>query len=243
MKNLGYSCDRARYAVRGCVGSGFCVTGCIYGAKQSLHFNYLRQAKEAGIRIDSGIEAISIRTLCEVRGTPEAGDIAKVPYRYRVACRSASDGAPRRYDARVLILAGGTVGTARLLLASRRDLPFLSPHVGRNIAFNGGVKVAGLLPSHIPDGDMFTGRSHPGMISYHFLDSHGITVSTAKPLPLQAVASARLRLDGDPRQPDYWGEANVELMKKYRRRMIVLYALGLTPPTAAVELVGGEPSP
>ena len=43
MKNLGYSCDRARYAERGCVGSGFCVTGCIYGAKQSLLLNYLPQ--------------------------------------------------------------------------------------------------------------------------------------------------------------------------------------------------------
>src|SRR5262245_15475912 len=28
MKNLGYSADRARYAERGCVGSGFCLTGC-----------------------------------------------------------------------------------------------------------------------------------------------------------------------------------------------------------------------
>ena len=27
MKNLGYSVDRARYAVRGCQWSGFCVTG------------------------------------------------------------------------------------------------------------------------------------------------------------------------------------------------------------------------
>ena len=49
MKNLGYSCERARYAVRGCLGSGFCITGCIYGAKQSLLLNYLPQAVEAGI--------------------------------------------------------------------------------------------------------------------------------------------------------------------------------------------------
>ena len=49
MRNMGYSCDRARYAVRGCVGSGFCVTGCVYGAKQSLHLNYLPQAEAAEI--------------------------------------------------------------------------------------------------------------------------------------------------------------------------------------------------
>src|SRR3989454_8830883 len=39
MRNLGYSVDRCRYAVRGCQGSGFCVTGCVYGAKQSLFLN------------------------------------------------------------------------------------------------------------------------------------------------------------------------------------------------------------
>ena len=41
MKNLGYSCERTRYAVKGCFGSGYCITGCVFGAKQSLHLNYL----------------------------------------------------------------------------------------------------------------------------------------------------------------------------------------------------------
>ncbi len=67
MKNLGYSCDRARYAERGCVGSGFCVTGCIYGAKQSLLLNYLPQAVEAGAVVETDVEALSIRPLCQVQ--------------------------------------------------------------------------------------------------------------------------------------------------------------------------------
>jgi len=29
MKNLGYTCDRARYAVKGCIGSGYCISGCV----------------------------------------------------------------------------------------------------------------------------------------------------------------------------------------------------------------------
>src|SRR2546428_1839411 len=57
MKNLGYSVDRARYAVRGCQGSGFCVTGCVYGAKQSLFLNYLPQAVEAGAEIETHLAA------------------------------------------------------------------------------------------------------------------------------------------------------------------------------------------
>lgn len=238
MKRLGYSCDRAPYAVKGCVGSGFCVTGCVYGAKRSLHFNYLPQARAAGARVHTGLEAVSVRTLCEVSRTPTGGRLSSLPYRYEVTCRDGRRW--RRFRTRLLILAGGTVGTAGLLLRSRDHLRFLSDQVGRNIAFNGSVKVAGLLPEDFPDGDMFSGRSHPGMISYHFLESYGITIAAAKPLPLQALAAARLKLDGDEREPAYWGEAHTEIMKLYRRRVIVLVAFGLTEPTAELRLSGDD---
>ena len=51
MKRLGYSCERARYAVKGCVGSGYCISGCTFGAKQSLLINYLPQAMSSGTQI------------------------------------------------------------------------------------------------------------------------------------------------------------------------------------------------
>lgn len=238
MKKLGYSCDRARYAVKGCVGSGFCVTGCVYGAKRSLHFNYLPQAVAAGVRVHTGLEAVSVRTLCEVSRTPTGGCLSSLPYRYEVVCREGRSWP--RFKTRLLILAGGTVGTAALLLRSRDHLRFLSDQVGRNIAFNGSVKVAGVLPDDLPEGDMFTGRSHPGMISYQFLESFGITIAAGKPLPLQALAAARLKFDGDSREPAYWGKAHSELMKLYRRRAIVLVAFGLTQPTAELRLSGDD---
>jgi choline dehydrogenase-like flavoprotein len=77
---------------------------------------------------------------------------------------------------------------------------------------------------------MFSGQSHPGMISYEFLDSLGVTIAAAKPLPIQAVAAARLHLDRDPRTPAWWGSAHTDLMRLYRERLIVIYALGMTPP-------------
>ena len=244
MKNLGYSCDRARYAERGCVGSGFCVTGCIYAAKQSLLLNYLPQAVAAGATIETDLEALEVRTLLPVQRTARGGRLSKVPYRYEVRCRHRErPGDVVVYQTRVLVLAGGTVGTAALLLRSGEHLRFLGPHVGRNIVFNGSVKAAGLLPESFPDGDMFTGRTHPGMISYQFLESHGITVSAVKAMPLQLLAGTRLRMDGDPRTPAWWGEANVDLMKRCRRRLIALYAIGLTPPAGRVVLTpGGAPS-
>lgn len=244
MKRLGYSCDRARYAVKGCVGSGYCVTGCIYGAKRWLLMNYLPQAVEAGATVETDLEALAIRPLTEVRRGRRHGTLAALPYRYEVLCRRTTRArSPRRFRARLVILGGGTVGTAQLLLRSKRYLPFLSSELGRNIAFNGSVKAAGILPEGFPEGDMFTGRSHPGVISYEFFESHGITIFPVKPLPLQLVAAARIRLDGDDREPAYWGAPRVELMQRYRRRMIILDALGLTPPVATLRLeTDGKPA-
>jgi enediyne biosynthesis protein E9 len=233
MRNLGYSCDRARYAVRGCIGSGFCVTGCIYGAKQSLHVNYLPAAREAGATFVTGMEALAIQRLASSAARDDAAMNA-LPWRYEVTCRSTAEpaGRLRRYRARVVIVAGGTISSARLLLASRRHLRGLSRQLGRNIAFNGSVRAAGILPPDLPDTDMFTGRSHPGMISYEFLESDGITVAAAKPLPIQLLAGARIHVEGG----SWWGGSNVTLMKQYRHRMMVLYTLGLSPSAAVLQL-------
>jgi choline dehydrogenase-like flavoprotein len=238
MKQLGYSVDRCRYAVRGCQGSGFCVTGCIYGAKQSLFLNYLPQAVAAGAAIETDVEAFAIQPLPARwrKGTT----LCDMPYRYQVTARRRSDGALILFAARTVILGGGTVGTAKLLSASRPYLRHLSEHVGQNIAYNGSVKVAALLPEDAPDADMFTGRTHPGMVSYQFLGSHGITVHAVKALPLMLVSAAHLRVRGDTRTPDFWGAANVELMRQLRHRMIILDAFGLTPPGATLRTVADD---
>lgn len=239
MKNLGYSCDRARYAVRGCLGSGYCVSGCIFGAKQSLHFNYLPEARQSGMEILTDLEARGIRPLSDdVAWTRGRTLSPSLPYRYETACFGVRGSEDVVIRSKAVILGGGTVGTARLLLESRGSLPFLGPHVGRNIAINGSVKTAGILPEGFIEGDMVSGMSHPGVISYQFWEERGITISAAKPLPLQLMVSARLEVRGEPRTPRSWGQPHVDLMKLYRRRMLVLYALGLTPPEAALERTG-----
>lgn len=235
MKHLGYSCDRARYAVQHCIGSGFCVTGCIYGNKQSLHLNYLPQAVSAGAKVECGVAALSIHPLSDPRSTERHRNLGHVAERYEVLARR-SNGSTARYRAKIVVLGGETIGTARVLLASRPYLALLSDHVGRHIAINGSVKAAGVLPDGVPDGDMFTGRSHCGMISYQFLDSHGVTISSARAMPINVAGTMHLRLAADPREPAYWGQANVDLMKIYRRRVIAIYSLGLTPPAASIAL-------
>jgi choline dehydrogenase-like flavoprotein len=233
LKRLGYSCERARYAVRNCLGSGFCVTGCVYGAKQSLHLNYLPKAEAAGAVVECDREAVAIAPILE---HPPGGDaLTRTPHRYLVETRSRTGAPPIRYRARIVVLGGGTVGTAALLLRSRKRLPRLTAHLGRNLAINGSVKMVGLLPDDFPDGDMFTGRSHPGMISYEFLASHGVTLAAVKALPLQIVAAARLRLDGND-DDAWWGQDHVRLMERFRHRAIAIASFGLTPPSGEVSL-------
>ena len=61
-------------------------------------------------------------------------------------------------------------------------------------------------------------------------ESHGFNLFPAKPLPLQLTASVRMRLEGLT-EFGTWGLENVKLMKKYRKRAMVLAALGFTPPS------------
>src|SRR6059036_2805111 len=128
MKNLGYSVDRCRYAVRGCQGSGFCVTGCVYGAKQSLFLNYLPQAVAAGAEIETDLEAVSIASLPGAHRA-RARLLGSTSYRYEVICRRRTGERDAvRFVARVVVLGGGTVGSARLLGRSRAKLPLVSEH-------------------------------------------------------------------------------------------------------------------
>jgi choline dehydrogenase-like flavoprotein len=237
LSRLGYTVDRVPYSVQGCLGQSYCVAGCIAGAKVTLHSTYLEPAVRAGMTIMAGWEAREIRPL-EIQDINEHStrSMHELPYRYEVLCLNSKTNAPLRIQAKLLILGGGTVGTAALLLRSRRWLPALGSQLGKNIAINGTVKSLGILPEGYPGGDMFTGRSHPGVISYEFLKTRGITISTAKPLPVDAVSYANLVFEGETRSPATWGEAKVELMKLYRRRAVVLYALGLTTPTAELHL-------
>jgi choline dehydrogenase-like flavoprotein len=213
MKRLGYTCDRARYAEQGCVGSGYCHSGCIYGAKQSLLMNYLPAAEKAGLRVfcDTAVE--------QLRPTAAGWDVR------------TSTG---RITVKAVVLAAGTLGTARVMLASGLG----GDHVGRHVQHNGCTKVAAEIGDDLPHGDMFRGRPHAGMVSYQFLDSHGITLSAEKPLPLQTIAAARLRPAGMDPDTSWWGSDHMELMKRMRERVVVLAALGLCQGTGRLRLRG-----
>ena len=218
LNDLGYSCERTRNAESGCVNSGYCVTGCIFNAKRGPLNTYIPRAREAGAIYHCDATVTGIK--------PNRGG-------YRVDVTYGAEDRVSQLTAPLVILAAGTVGTARLLLEARRSLSLSSDHVGRNIAWNGGAKALGILPEDFPDADMYVGRSVPGVITYDFLDSHGLTLIPVKALPLMVLSSVRMRLnDSDP----FWGEPHVELMRRFRHRMLAMHAMGFAPPAAQLHL-------
>lgn len=138
----------------GCTECGSCMTGCRVGAKNTLVKNYLHLAERAGARIHPLTTA--------TRVTPRAGG------GYEIEARSTNGIRKRRrvFTADEVIVAAGTYGTARLLLAMREsgDLPRLSPSLGRVVRTNSEAVLAATAQNREVDyteGVAITSSFHP----------------------------------------------------------------------------------
>jgi choline dehydrogenase-like flavoprotein len=244
MGNLGYSVDRVNYSVRDCKGASFCVAGCVFGSKQNVITTYLNKAGRAGLKKLTNIRAEKIIPLTtNGYSSKQPNRIQEIPYRYQVNSVSELTGERYIIFTKIIILAAGTVGSAIILLDSKKYLGNVSSHIGRNINVNGSVKTLGILPDEFIEGDMFVGQSHPGVVSYEFLESKGITISTSKPLPVDAVSTAHFKIEGETGNPAWWGSAHTDLMKKYRKKALVLYVLGLSTSPAELRKNNGSYRP
>ncbi len=108
-----------------CQDCGACVIGCTENAKTTLDTTYLSLAQKHGAQI---------RELCEVTG------IGGSDHRYQVMWRDHRTGTDHVMTTPRLVLAGGTIGTMRLLYAARdrhRSMRLLPLGLGRNFSGNG----------------------------------------------------------------------------------------------------------
>ena len=113
----------------GCRFCGACMTGCRYGAKNSLDKNYLYLARQRGLTLLADTQVVDV--------TPASGG------GYRVRALAGKSGlAFRRRElllsADQVILAAGALGTVELLLQlkQRGSLPALSAELGRRVRTN-----------------------------------------------------------------------------------------------------------
>ena len=119
----------------GCKHCGACMVGCRYNSKNTLPKNYLYFAEKNGARVIPEAEVTDIRPL-------EAGKLQPSNKGYEITYRSSTGlikGARKYVHARGVILAGGVLGTIKLLLKLRDDthsLPNLSPRLGSMVRTN-----------------------------------------------------------------------------------------------------------
>ncbi len=113
----------------GCTFCGACMTGCRYNAKNSLDKNYLFLAEKRGASVLAGKKVIRVQSLDGMNG--KEGYLVTMKDSTRLFKRKSL------YSSKGVILAGGVLGTVRLLLnLKRRHLEGLSDMVGNHIRTN-----------------------------------------------------------------------------------------------------------
>ncbi|HYZ93562.1 MAG TPA: alpha/beta fold hydrolase [Actinomycetota bacterium] len=135
-----------------CELCGDCVTGCNYGAKNTVLMNYIPDAYAHGAHIFSEVE---------VRTIHRRGKEWLVEFRDQSAGRHRF-GAPTQFvTADVVVLAAGSLGSTEILLRSRAAGLPISDRIGRSFTGNGdvlafafdtdsSVRAVGLGPHPVP---------------------------------------------------------------------------------------------
>jgi cholesterol oxidase len=138
----------------GCTECGSCMTGCRIGAKNTLVKNYLHLAEKAGARVHP------LTTVTELRPRPGGG------YTLRTRRTDGIRKRERTFTADQVVVAAGTYGTARLLLAMKESgaLPRLSPRLGSVVRTNSEAVLAATAKNRATDftqGVAITSSFHP----------------------------------------------------------------------------------
>ncbi|MEA2481017.1 MAG: cholesterol oxidase, partial [Thermoleophilaceae bacterium] len=131
----------------GCTSCGRCMLGCPVGAKNSLPKNYLWFAEKSGARIEPSREAVTLRPL----GAGDGADGWEVVHERSGAWMRRGR---RTIRARGVVVAGGALGTNRLLAQARLDgnLPRLSPRLGELVRTNSEAVLGVTVPPERAEG-------------------------------------------------------------------------------------------
>ncbi|MFQ5888698.1 MAG: GMC family oxidoreductase N-terminal domain-containing protein [Gemmatimonadota bacterium] len=121
-RRAGYRVEQFPINVKGCLGSSLCNLGCPNGAKQGTDRVQLPEAERSGVEVVTRAEVVRLERRAVVVRVIEKEAGAK---------GEPSPWAPGEYRvrARVVVLAGGAVGSPALL--RRSPLPLHLPRVGR----------------------------------------------------------------------------------------------------------------
>lgn len=115
-----------------CTSCGDCVSGCNYGAKNTVLMNYLPYARARGAEIFTGSEVKQIE-----RVIPKGKKKAR--WAVKAFDPTSKTKTTKTLTADVVILAAGTLGSTEILLRSRSNQLKLSDKLGAHFSGNGDV--------------------------------------------------------------------------------------------------------
>jgi choline dehydrogenase-like flavoprotein len=161
---LGIPMKSMRRNTSGCHGASRCNFGCPHGAKMSVDFSYLPDACEGGALVvsDALVERVDV-----------TGGVAR-GVRGRLLDEEGEKGPPFEIQAKVVIVACGSLHTPLLLRASGLD----SRHLGRHMTLHPGVRVSAVFDDVVDGWD----GALQSVYSDHFADD-GITLVSVYPPP------------------------------------------------------------
>jgi cholesterol oxidase len=148
-KNAGVSVDPHPSVIdkQICGSLGWCNTGCLRGAKQTIDRTCVKPAEEAGAQVITGAMALEI--------APESGGKWRVTYTQSSDPRVPNelwDGSPSYVVAEKVIISAGAVNSPTLLMRSAHNLSGgLSEQIGKNLSVNGDSVVIAILPEDLPE--------------------------------------------------------------------------------------------
>ncbi|MGE5236190.1 MAG: GMC family oxidoreductase N-terminal domain-containing protein [Acidobacteriota bacterium] len=213
---LGYRVEQFPINVKGCKGSGLCNLGCPNAAKQGTHRVQLPEAERLGVEVVTNcrVETIGDRELVATVANPPHGE----PSRWQPG--------PYRIRARIVVVAGGAVGSPALLARSGfgRTLPALGRYLTAQPALI-------LVAEH--DTPITNYYGHPkSFYCDHFADSDGFLLETCMYFPFTTAKN----LIG-------FGAEHTALMRHMdRMQMILVLAIDPAIPDNRVT-VDGEGNP
>lgn len=156
-RRAGLGVERVMQARKGCVGSGYCMQGCSYDAKQSQLVTHIPEALRAGARIFAD---------CKVdRVLMESDRATGLVARFLDRRTGRPSGYELNVKAKVVIVAAGGFHSAPVLM--RSGVNNISGQLGRNLMMNPCPQLFGLF-----DQDIVMWRNIPAGVGSRDLRLH-----------------------------------------------------------------------
>ena len=229
--HAGHTCNPVPLAVDldTCTNCNWMLSGCRFGAKRSMLLNYLPAARAYGAQI---------RALHEVQSI---GAASTPGYRFRVDYTTV-DGSDYRLttgagtiEAKLVVLAAGTMGTPVILKRSEAGLGGVPSAVGRHFSPNGDrvsmalmneqkiASVLGLRRRADTAYEAFPIGKPIGSMSYDFLDGRRPEFERfgLQQIYFPSITNI-LPEDGTPGAPSWFGKDKKEMSRRWRSWLTLL---------------------